>query len=134
MLSAIFCRLVYIGFGILIPSFTTLRFIEKNRLSSKGSAITADDRVKIEDLLSYWTLFGVFSMAQLIGDMLIWWIPFYNQIKLLATCVLATCGTQLHFSVHLICSVVSPILHYSEPVARRLEDMVGINGLIAIDQ
>ena len=85
-----------LSFTVLYPSIQSIKAIE-----SKGED---DDK----EWLTYWTIFGIFSLIDDFGGFILQFIPYYSYFKLaLLVCLMAP---QIKGAMTLYTYLVSPIL------------------------
>jgi len=85
--------------GVIYPAYATLKAMEKERREGMAKAMRKTqpeehvawyDIPKAQELavpgthkwLTYWTAYGSFHLAEILTDLLIWWLPYYYTVKL----------------------------------------------------
>eukprot|EP00045_Choanoeca_perplexa_P001375 m.19425 g.19425 ORF g.19425 m.19425 type:complete len:148 (+) comp10902_c0_seq1:148-591(+) len=71
MVTAIFARAASSILGTLWPAYRSYK------------AIKGKDVLEYKRWMQYWTCFGIFLVVEMFADFLIWWFPFYYELKFL---------------------------------------------------
>ncbi|XP_063040741.1 receptor expression-enhancing protein 1 [Engraulis encrasicolus] len=70
MVSWIISRVVVLIFGLLYPAYSSYK------------AVKSKDVREYVKWMMYWIIFALFTTAEAITDMFIYWIPFYYELKI----------------------------------------------------
>ncbi|KAF9962446.1 receptor accessory protein 4 [Mortierella alpina] len=75
-------------------------------------AINSRDHTRLTAWLMYWTVMGIFTLAEVVLDTLVFWLPFYYEVKMLF--VLWMILPQTQGSIYLYQTFVDPYLSQHE--------------------
>lgn len=70
MVSWIISRVVVLIFGLLYPAYSSYK------------AVKSKDVREYVKWMMYWIIFALFTTAEVITDMFIYWLPFYYELKI----------------------------------------------------
>ncbi|GJJ67807.1 receptor expression-enhancing protein 1/2/3/4 [Entomortierella parvispora] len=85
-------------------------------------AIHSRDQTRLTAWLMYWTVMGLFTLAEFVLDTFVFWFPFYYEIKMLF--VLWMILPQTQGSIYLYQAIVDPYLTQHEPeIDQTLKDI-----------
>lgn len=76
MISRFLCQVLSVAFGALYPAYRTYKALKNRNLR---------EQVKLE---MYWITFACFSVGEPILDLILFWLPFYYEMKFV--CILWT--------------------------------------------
>ncbi|KAF9948363.1 receptor accessory protein 4 [Mortierella alpina] len=100
MLLSLLSRVVCTVAGSFYPAYASYK------------AINSRDHTRLTAWLMYWTVMGIFTLAEVVLDTLVFWLPFYYEIKMLF--VLWMILPQTQGSMYLYQNFVDPYLSQHE--------------------
>ncbi|XP_065920116.1 receptor expression-enhancing protein 1-like [Dysidea avara] len=75
MFTSLLSRLVIVAVGTIYPAYCSYKAIQYARTSKNAN--------DMGHWLMYWIVYALFSVAETFTDTLVFWFPFYHEVKLL---------------------------------------------------
>ncbi|KAL7754287.1 hypothetical protein RI367_000268 [Sorochytrium milnesiophthora] len=133
MLSNLFARSVVVGCGLLWPAYRSFKLFRRRATAASaaataaaaataGNAHNASDLAVAcmwDDVVKHYSVMAVFTVVEWPADMLLFWLPFYDEVKL--AFVLWLCLPQTKGSVLLYEQCLEPFLVQHE---RRVDETI----------
>ncbi|EDQ87950.1 uncharacterized protein MONBRDRAFT_26609 [Monosiga brevicollis MX1] len=111
--------------GTLWPAYMSFKTI-----------VTKDTQAYIH-WMKYWVCFSLFTVCELVADLIIWWIPFYYEAKLLLLAFLLI--PQFHGPEYIFKTVIRPTLRHHESTIDKVIEQLNshvyatmVNGISAV--
>ncbi|KAF9574697.1 hypothetical protein EC968_005701 [Mortierella alpina] len=95
-----------------MPEFHSTQHRRRFISYASYKAINSRDHTRLTAWLMYWTVMGIFTLAEVVLDMFVFWLPFYYEIKMLF--VLWMILPQTQGSIYLYQTFVDPYLSQHE--------------------